>query len=807
MPYLSISDFKYGMDQRRPRSVGIPGTLWNLQNGVITRGGDINGAKSWVPIYNPLTGTFGLYILLGQPYVFGSGTRPGTLPAQVNYQQLAAPDSSAMTGVLDVKANDGKLYVIAEYAGGGVYHFYNGTRVSSWDSLSTVGNSFGAVATILAQKIAADGNINAVVTSNSIVITAKVAGTPFTIASSTVDNGSASTPTAAITHTQANVVGVPGVPAVGSVQITGGSHGGITQVAIAGPSTVNLIPPPTMKADSSATLAISGGTSGAKLNFLGIIFGDGSEYDVLSDEIDWAGSNAAMAAQIANSLNSSFSDDGSPFNATVNGATVTITNTGQGAANNGATLDIVASGMTVTTTPFAGGTDASQPVPWTTNRNTTAGILASVINQNYNLHGFTATVSGPIVTITAPAGSDSAWNGATTTTTVQSNVTKTDTNFSGGTGTIAVAQIETVVISGGSFDPADTWTLTINGVDYTASGTTFNIGRSLFVMKSRVYSTAETLLRYCVLNDPTDWATDAEPATDAGFINISTDAAGSQSLVGVGTFNFQAAIFSEINIVVYQLNADATTDNIVTFLERTGTFAAKSIVSYGNLDVYYLTRTGIRSIRAQVATTTPYLADVGSVIDSFVQDYLATLDENTLARAVAEIEPIEGRYMLAAGSRVITLANYPENKVVAWSYMDPGFTITDMGYDSQRLWARDATNLYVYGGMDGNTYPGEGELPTVVETPFMSANDPAGMKILQGFDAGLSGDWVVQVLPDPNDLTQIINVGTLSKTTYPGPSIKIPGRTTHVAFRFTCQSAGQRILSNLAIHYSKEGSS
>ena len=49
MAYLSISDFKYGMDRRRERVAGTPGSLWTLENAHITRGGDMERCRKVVP--------------------------------------------------------------------------------------------------------------------------------------------------------------------------------------------------------------------------------------------------------------------------------------------------------------------------------------------------------------------------------------------------------------------------------------------------------------------------------------------------------------------------------------------------------------------------------------------------------------------------------------------------------------------------------------------------------------------------------------------------------------------------------------
>jgi hypothetical protein len=108
MPYLHIKDFKYGMDRRRPREVGVPGTLWTLQNAVITRGGDIQRAKKFVSAYTLPAGTVGLFSLNQQLYVFGSGSTPAGMPPQVQYVQLAAPNTPTLTRIHDARRLTGR---------------------------------------------------------------------------------------------------------------------------------------------------------------------------------------------------------------------------------------------------------------------------------------------------------------------------------------------------------------------------------------------------------------------------------------------------------------------------------------------------------------------------------------------------------------------------------------------------------------------------------------------------------------------------------------------------------------------------
>src|SRR3546814_12010142 len=58
--YLLIEDFKLGLDRRRSRETGVPGSLWTLVNAHITRGGEIERMKKPVPAYTLPSGTFGM---------------------------------------------------------------------------------------------------------------------------------------------------------------------------------------------------------------------------------------------------------------------------------------------------------------------------------------------------------------------------------------------------------------------------------------------------------------------------------------------------------------------------------------------------------------------------------------------------------------------------------------------------------------------------------------------------------------------------------------------------------------------------
>lgn len=794
MPYLYISDFKYGLDRRRPRVAGVPGTLWNLKNAHISRGGDIERAKKFVAKHSLPENTFGLGIIREQLYVFGSVSTPSGMPIGVEYQRLQAPSSAAMTSVLDVKAFDGKLYVIAEFADGNVYHFYDGSRVTDWDDRADANTDFVSLAAYLAAKIDADDAVKATSSDDTIRIEAAVAGTAFTISKSTTDVGTYS---------------------VGSIDITGGTNN---------PGT----------------------------NYVNTITVDGT--DILGANVDWATSHEATATAVAAQITSNTSSPN--FTATADGATITITAVAAGTASNGdAVSGTVAGDVTIgNAVAMAGGSATDQDitltevqanvaavtevratgtititggssdpgtnyvsdvtvdgssilggetVDWVLSNDATASALASAINNWTSTTGYSASAATNVVTIQADVGEGSAPNGDVVAFTGAGDVTGTTGNISSGVDAVtAVAQIYTAQLTG-TFEAEDTFTITINGTDYKATGRAAGTGTYAHVSKKRVWSTADSLFVYSKLNDASDF-TDASASSGSGIINMSNDSEGSERLVSAALYEDKTAIFSRDNIRVYTLNTDAAEIAFSQNLANTGTLAPRSIVPYGNNDVFFLDSTGIRSLRARDSSGAAFVTDPGSAVDPYVKDLIADLSEYEVSRAVSAFEPTDGRYWLGLGDSIMVYSHFPGSKIAAWSTYEPGFTPSDVIRSKGKIYVRGGDTIYLYGGDDGDTYPDADEQVVTVETPFMSGEAPATHKGLTGFDTALTNAWDTEILVDPNDETATIDVGVIDKITYGLQGIHVPGWTPLMAIKMTCSEAGNASISSVALHYEKQ---
>lgn len=131
MPDLIVDSFGRGVDLRRMDLASNPGTLSRGINCHITNGGEIEKRLAFVQESGSLVNTYGLAEVNDTLTVFGSGTKPATVPSTVTYQRLQYA-SGTMTAVRDWDVFDGKLYVAAAFSDGTIQHFYNGSRVTDW---------------------------------------------------------------------------------------------------------------------------------------------------------------------------------------------------------------------------------------------------------------------------------------------------------------------------------------------------------------------------------------------------------------------------------------------------------------------------------------------------------------------------------------------------------------------------------------------------------------------------------------------------------------------------------------------------
>jgi len=330
MAFVAINDFRGGLDTRRTRFTAPAGTLTSLVNAHITQGGEIEKRKAFVPTISLPAGTLGMAVLGGRPYVFGHTETPSGLPSSVSYQRLEHPDELAMIKVLRAEIFNNKLYVVAQYSDGSIYHFYNGVRIDDYvDGRSraafsitggTVGQDFAKFSFTVTGG--STGSLDALLIDGVNVLTNPVAWTTDneTTAAAIVTeiNGTVSTPDYTATAVGATVT-------VKAITAGSASNGLLVELMPIGAITFS---------------ANVGTLSGGVFNGVTSITINGLE--ILGVSIPFTTDNAATAQAIVNQLNTFVSDP--DWTASRNNAIVNIASANAGVEFNNLDVVIVPSG-------------------------------------------------------------------------------------------------------------------------------------------------------------------------------------------------------------------------------------------------------------------------------------------------------------------------------------------------------------------------------------------------------------------------------------------------------------------------------
>lgn len=689
MSYLFIENFEAGLDTRKLSFTAPPGTLRKLLNAHITRGREIERRKAFVDVGELPPRTFGLHSVKNRLMVFGSDPRPAGLPPIVRYQRLQPPGGASMVKLHSAENFQGKIYAVAEYSSGQVFHFYDGERVTDWDEISSDIGSIETVASALAFRLSANNVATVDDVDDTITLTSITPGEAFTV---TVESGDMT-----VTTRQAAVPEQDEVRAEGSFQITGGSPG----------TTFNTV----------ATVVVDG-------------------VDLISGPVDYV------------------DDDGSAGNAT------------------------------------------------------TAQAVADRINAGIST--YQASASGSVVTILAPPSLGASANGRQVSVTTSGDVTVGNVqDMSGGADPVSpIPQITDITVN--SYDAGTVYELELDGQSYRIFGRASAMPLVTRTIQQKMYAVTGPFMYFSgftgdpPLPDPTVWINDtADPPQQfgAGFIDMSTQYSGAEDLVGIGIYQNQAVAFSRDSAHIWKVDPDPAQNQLVQSLISVGAVARHSIAEYGDIDIFFLSDSGVRSLRARDSSNLASAADVGNPIDAELTEYMATLPRGDIRDAAAIVEPIDNRYLLGIGERIYVFSNFPGSKVSAWSTYELDGKVTDWAVSARRLYARVGDSVRLYGGFSGNEYD---ESETEVVLPFLDMGNPAEWAQIKAFDMGSVGTWLVDLAVEPNapDYDMWEQSSLLTESTYGSEQkIGMVARSSHLALRFTTSRPERALIGNVVVEF------
>ena len=539
----------------------------------------------------------------------------------------------------------------------------------------------------------------------------------------------------------------------------------------------------------NATSSTGTAATGSVLVFAGTSFtGNNLLYlrvdnvDVLDGPVAHTGDNSSSATAIANAINAKTSTPN--YTASTSLGTVTITAADKGTTANGKTITSSVEGdyvLNTVTSPFASGVDNAltdltmggvsiirDPVLYTTSHILTAAAIADEINSTSTTPEWEAVSSGAEVTIIAET---------------QGNSTNSYYN------SVTHAEVKT-----GDLTTTTTSTVTTGGAT-VATGQ--QAGSYVMSNKYAVHSLEESTWRWCGVGDPTDWTSGINTSAGAGFQVLSNHARNSEELMAMSTYYENIAILAQDCIQIWFYDPDPSVIQLVQVLNNTGTVASKSVIAIGDSDVFYLSRSGIRSLKSRDSSNAAYIGDIGNSIDSIIISAIQG-DAADGRDACGILDPRSGRYYLAIGSKVYVFSYFPSSKVSAWSVYEPGFVIEDWAFDGRQVLCRSGNNVYTLGGLNDNEYD---SCTVTVQLPFLDAQSPATDKMWTGLDAVASSTWTVKIAGDPTDIETNELAATIDKVTYGLGRVGLSTTSTHLALKLENTQTGAAKLGTLAVHY------
>ncbi|MGB1140724.1 MAG: hypothetical protein ACPG1A_07485, partial [Halioglobus sp.] len=356
--------------------------------------------------------------------------------------------------------------------------------------------------------------------------------------------------------------------------------------------------------------------------------------------------------------------------------------------------------------------------------------------------------------------------------------------------------------------------ITFGGVDSTNDGLPGSADQPPFIPgtyaiqhrdKMFAVTGASGLLRSSQLRAPNAWSPNYPGAQFWDFSEANSSAANLNSLA---VFQDKLAIFAGKAIYVWFMDELGDGSQEVSVVHNTGTWAPRSVVEYGNTDVFYLDATGIRSLKSRDISGAAFASDVGSPIDDLVREsYIGALWYASQASGV--IDPIDGRYILAmvkgqGGTVFYVFSFFTETKIAAWTRWETDWTIEELVVSSSHMFARTRNEVYVYGLMEGFGATEEYDsAPVEVQLPYLHMGTPATEKEFIGVDVAIENQWNLELGMDYTDPDLLETIGLIGETTYREQRVAVQGYGSHASVRLTCAQPGYARLGSMALHYMK----
>jgi hypothetical protein len=271
-------------------------------------------------------------------------------------------------------------------------------------------------------------------------------------------------------------------------------------------------------------------------------------------------------------------------------------------------------------------------------------------------------------------------------------------------------------------------------------------------------------------------------------------------LVSLADYGGDLAVFADRHIFIWRMDPLPEKNYKRQVLHRTGTIAPHSVVSFGQSEVMYLDRSGIRSLRQREAQDAGYASDLGNNIDELVTAKIKTTSVTQQQHNFySDVEPTSGRLWMGLYDVIYVLSYFPGNRIAAWTWYDAtSFPIDMLNATDEHVYWRSGNNVIVYGGETGDQYDAT---EAIAQAPYIDAGKPATFKGWTGIDAAIFGTWQIRASFDPTQPTAFDLLANVVKSTYAQEKIAVNGKSPAISLELRTTFPGPARIGNATVHY------
>ena len=187
---------------------------------------------------------------------------------------------------------------------------------------------------------------------------------------------------------------------------------------------------------------------------------------------------------------------------------------------------------------------------------------------------------------------------------------------------------------------------------------------------------------FSALGLPTTW--NDPTAAGNGFVTMSNWFASPASMQAIAPYQGRLLFACRDYVMIWTVDADPASNILNQTLPNIGTYAPMSVQAVGDMDVYMLYDSGVRSVRVRDASNNAIIADIGTPVDLLIQSAVAGLTDAQKSAACGVVDPAANRYWLyipgptgnPTAGLIYVFSYFTSSGVAAWSTYQPTYQQT-----------------------------------------------------------------------------------------------------------------------------------